>query len=100
MVETSFPDFTGFDWDAGNSDKNKAKHGVENYESEQVFFNKPIVVLPDKKHSDIEKRLSAFGITDAGRQLTVIFTIRRSCLRIISARDMNKKEKEFFRHYE
>jgi hypothetical protein len=100
MVQTSFTDFTGFDWDDGNRDKNRAKHHVECYEGEQVFLNKPIVVLPDKKHSSMEKRFSAFGITDAGRQLTVIFIKRRSLIRIISARDMNKKEKEFYRYYE
>jgi hypothetical protein len=55
------------------------------------------VILPDKKHSAMEKRLSAFGITDTGRQLTVIFVKRRSLIRIISARDMNKREKEFYR---
>jgi uncharacterized protein len=100
MVQISFSDFTGFDWDAGNSDKNRISHAVECYECEQVFFNKPIVVLPDKKHSGLEKRLSAFGTSDEGRHLTVIFTIRRSYIRIISARDMNKREKEFYLHHE
>lgn len=95
MVQTSFSDFTGFDWDIGNSDKNRTN--VEGYECEQVFFNKPIVVLPDKKHSRLENRLSALGITDEGRQLTVVFTILRSLIRIISARDMNKKERSFYR---
>jgi uncharacterized protein len=100
MVQTSFPDFTGFDWDNGNIDKNRTKHNVEGYECEQVFFNKPIVVLPDKKHSSMEKRLSALGITDEGRYLTVVFTIRRSLIRIISTRDMNKKERSFYHYYE
>jgi hypothetical protein len=97
MLQVSFPDFVGFDWDAGNSDKNRIKHSVGCYECEQIFFNKPIVILPDIKHSSLEKRLSAFGQTDAGRQLTIVFTMRGSQIRIISARDMNKKEREFCR---
>jgi uncharacterized protein len=99
MLETSFPDIAGFEWNVVNHIHNRTKNDVENYEAEQVFFNKPMVILPDIRHSVIERRLSAFGMTDAGRQLTVVFTIRRSCIRIISARDMHKKEKEFFRKY-
>jgi uncharacterized protein len=100
MLQTSFSDFTGFEWDEGNIDKNRIKHDVECYECEQVFFNQPLVILPDKKHSGLEKRLSALGITDEGRQMTIIFTIRRSLIRVISARDMNNKERGFYRYYE
>ena len=100
MLQTSFSDFTGFDWDDGNIDKNRIRHEVECYECEQVFFNKPIVVLPDKNHSSIKKRLSALGITDGGRLMTIIFTIRHSLIWVISARDMNKKERSFYRNYE
>jgi uncharacterized DUF497 family protein len=52
--------------------------------------------LDDYKHSIYEKRWSAFGKTDYGRKLTVIFTIRGNLIRVISARDMNQKERNFY----
>jgi len=95
-MENDFDKFSGFQWDRGNIDKNLIKHNVENWECEQVFFNKPILVLEDPRHSLSEKRWAAFGKTDAERFLSVVFTKRGSLLRVISARDMNKKEKLFY----
>jgi len=91
-----FNQFTGFQWDEGNVNKNLHKHHVENWESEQIFFNEPLIIFDDPKHSYIEKRWAAFGKTDAGRRLTVIFTKRNSLIRIISARDTNRKERMFY----
>ena len=88
--------FVGFQWDAGNADKNLIKHMVENWECEQVFFNEPLLVLEDPKHSTPEKRWAALGKTDAGRHLVVIFTKRGNLLRVISARDMNRRERGFY----
>lgn len=92
--------FSGFQWDRGNIDKNLIKHNLENWECEQVFFNKPILVLEDPSHSISEKRWAAFGKTDADRPLVVVFTKRGELLRVISARDMNKKEKQFYEENE
>jgi uncharacterized DUF497 family protein len=88
--------FTGFQWDEGNIDKNLLEHQVQNWECEQIFFNEPLIILDDPKHSLPEKRWAAFGQTDAGRLLTIIFTKREKLLRVISARDMNRKEKKFY----
>ena len=99
-MEKDFDNFLGFQWDRGNIDKNLLKHNVENWECEQVFFNKPILVLEDPSHSLSEKRWAAFGKTDADRLLMVVFTKRGKSLRIISARDMNKKEKQFYEENE
>ena len=95
-MENEYDNFVGFQWDQANIDKNLIKHNVENWESEQVFFNKPLLVLDDPKHSIPEKRWAAFGKTDAGRFLIVIFTKRGELIRVISARDMNKKERKFY----
>ena len=95
-MENESDNFVGFQWDQGNIDKNLIKHNVENWETEQVFFNKPLLVLDDSKHSIPEKRWAAFGRTDADRFLIVIFTRRSSLIRVISARDMNKKERKFY----
>ncbi len=88
---------TGFDWDDGNSRKNE-KHGVSMAESEQVFFNLPLLTLEDSRHSHQEPRFHALGKTDAGRQLHIIFTARHheEKIRIISARDMHCKERTVY----
>jgi uncharacterized DUF497 family protein len=88
---------TGFQWDDGNKNKNWLKHKVTNYECEQIFFNRPFIVNDDIKHSDTERRFYALGQTDLGRKLFVVFTIRNKKIRIISARDMSKKEREIYR---
>jgi uncharacterized protein len=85
---------TGFDWDAGNSRKSVEKHGVNPAEAEQVFFNSPVLLLPDPRHSLEEMRMHALGKTDDHRFLLISFTTRDNGtrIRIISARPMNKKE--------
>jgi uncharacterized protein len=82
----------GFEWDEGNSDKNWYLHEVNNGECEQVFFNKPLLLLGDSKHSVQESRAYALGKTDTNRWLSIAFTIRNDQIRVISARDMNQKE--------
>ena len=87
------PKPVSFEWDKANSDKNWAKHKVSLKECEQVFFNKPVKLFRDPKHSQIEERLLAYGITNSKRQLTLVFTIRTNKIRIISARDQSKNER-------
>ena len=92
MIELSR--ITGFDWDAGNARKNE-KHGVSMAEAEQVFFSMPLLLLVDEKHSHRGARHHALGQTDAGRLLHLTFTLRKagSLIRVISARDMHRKER-------
>jgi uncharacterized protein len=88
---------TGFDWDDGNSHKN-LKHSVSTAESEQVFFNMPLLLLEDVKHSQSESRFHALGKTDEGRLLHITFTLRNNgkTIRVISARDMHIKERTIY----
>jgi uncharacterized DUF497 family protein len=95
-----FGSFLGFQWDRGNSNKNLLRHNVQNWECEQGFFNKPLLVLEDPEHSIAEKRGAGFGKTDLGRLLVVIFTKRGNLVRVISARDMNSKERKFYEENE
>ena len=88
------PQIQGFDWNKGNLDKNLVKHNVSNSECEETLFNQPLIVSPDEKHSQTEKRFYALGKTDNNRLLFLSFTIRNNLIRVISARDMNKKERE------
>ncbi len=99
-MSRKLPDFIGFDWDDGNRSKNKAKHNVTESEAEELFFNIPLVLLDDLKHSSKESRFAAFGRTDQGRALMIIFTMRGQLLRVISARDMNQKEEVFYEQNE
>ena len=91
---------TGFQWDEGNDQKNFIKHGVTQSECEEVFFNSPLLVADDEEHSQNEDRYYVLGQTDASRLLFLVFTVRGSALRVISARDMSNKEKRSYRSYE
>jgi len=84
---------TGFDWDEGNSLKNWKKHQVKQTEAEEVFGNQPRLIFEDINHSVGEKRYLALGKTRFGRKIALFFTFRTSKIRVISARDMNKKER-------
>ena len=86
---------TGFEWDSGNEQKN-VKHGVVPPEAEQVFLNEPLLVLDDLKHCDRELCYHALGRTTDGRLLHITFTIRTNKIRIISARDMHRKERVIY----
>ncbi len=61
----------------------------------EVFFNMPLLVLEDPKHSQSEMRLHASGKTDSQRSLHVTFTWRanETLIRVIAVRDMSKKER-------
>ena len=92
MADDPLVGCTGFDWDDGNLDKNWERHHVPFWEAEEVFFNEPLVVSSDQRHSTAERRFLALGQTDSGRRLFISFTVRKSLIRIISARDMTRKE--------
>jgi len=90
------PKPTKFQWDDGNKDKNYAKHRVDNNSIEEVFFNLPLLVVGDHKHSSNEKRYLALGKTDKNKKLSIIFTIRSNKVRTISARPMSAKERKIY----
>ena len=94
---TDILDITGFDWDDGNARKND-KHNVAMAEAEQVFFNQPLLVLEDTRHSNQEPRFHALGKSDDERRLHLTFTLRQAGqkIRVISARDMHKKERGIY----
>lgn len=94
MLDTNSID--GFDWDEGNRDKNWLKHLVSNRESEELFFNLPLVIAADIKYLELEERYFALGQTNDGRLLFISFTVRMNMIRVISARDMSQKEREVY----
>ena len=90
---------TGFDWDEGNLLKNWEKHEVSGSECEQVFFNRPLVAEPDAKHSPGEWRYYVLGQTDSGRRLFLVFTVRDNLIRVISAREMSRRERREYKKH-
>jgi len=89
----SLPQPIKFDWDEGNISKNLIKHSVTVQEAEEVFSNELLTLLDDNMHSVGETRFHAFGKTKSGRKLFAAFTIRNNKVRIISIRDMKRKER-------
>ena len=71
-------------------------HSVHYTECEQVFLNRPLVVIDDPLHSAQEPRFVALGCTDRSRRLVVVFTVRDDLIRVISARDMSRRERTLY----
>ena len=88
---------TGFEWDAGNKNKNLIKHNVTNEECEEIFFDHNKIIMKDIAHSEKEERYTLIGRTKQKRLLNAIFTIRTNTVRVISVRNLNKK---YYRLYE
>ena len=86
----------GFQWDAANSGKIWTRHRVTPTECEELFFNHPFMVGADQQHSSTDARIYGLGRSDAGRLLFVAFAIRGRLIRIISARDMSRKERRIY----
>ncbi len=86
---------SGFEWDTGNARKSNERHNVTQGEAEEVFFNQPLLILVDTKHSQKEIRFHTLGKTDNNRLLHITFTLRstNTLIRVISARDMHRKER-------
>jgi len=87
----------GFEWDQSNIEKNWEKHRVSYLECEEVFFNQPLLVQEDEIHSKFEPRYYVLGRTNDGRHLFIVFTIRRNKIRVISARNMSRRERRIYR---
>ena len=85
-----------FEWDSGNNEKNHRKHGILNEEAESVFFDEKSLLAEDLKHSKFEDRFQIVGKSDMNKLLTIFFTIRKDKIRIISARGVNKKERNLY----
>lgn len=86
------PDPITFQWDSANRDKNYIKHDVSNAEIEEAFYDQHKKILKDKIHSAGEERYRIIAKTNTHRLLFIVFTIGNSQIRVISARDLNKKE--------
>ncbi len=92
-MRLDFSKLEGFEWDSGNLEHIK-KHRVNYQECEEAFLNRPFILSKDKAHSQIEERYQVLGKSNIERFLFLAFTIRSNKIRMISARDQNRKEKK------
>jgi uncharacterized protein len=92
----NFEEIDGFDWDGGNIEKSLIKHGISCQEAEEIYLDISAIHLEDKKHSIKEKRFAIIGKNFSGKILIAVFTFRKNKIRIISVRDVNKKEKDLY----
>jgi len=81
-----------FDWDDANTG-HIARHDVTPEEVEQAFANDPLAVLAVQKRSSEERVLCA-GLTDAGRALQFVYTIRRGRIRVVTAHVAKRKVRD------
>ena len=88
----------GFTADFGNAEKNWVQHRVSQGEAEQVFFNRPLVVVTGEQRTELTRRYYALGHTDASRLLFIVCTIRDDRIRVISARPMSRRERRVYEH--
>lgn len=95
-MDFDFSKVEGFDWDKGNLEHIK-KHNVEYTECEEAFLSEGPNITEDESHSQIEERYRVYSETSKGRLLFIIITLRENKIRVISARDQNKKERKEYK---
>ena len=79
-----------------NKDKDWISRQVTPAECEEIFFNQPFVATDSSQEHESEDRYYALGKTSMERLLFIVFTIRKKHIRIISARDMSRKERKVY----
>ncbi len=85
-----------FEWNEDKATVNLLKHGVSFEEARLVFDDPFFVDFYDPDHSDDEERYIIIGESRLNRLLVVSYTERRSKIRLISAREATRKEKEAY----
>jgi len=85
-----------FEWDITKAEKNLRKHRVAFNEATSVLKDKLSITIHDPDHSVDEERYITIGASIAGRLLMVAHTDRGDRTRIISARELNRKEREAY----
>lgn len=86
VPDWSFPDF---EWDDGNVDHIIERHGIYPQEAEQVLYNGAYV----RREGDF---YYAYGQDDSGRYLCVVCIVRGGLVRVVTARDMNNRERRSY----
>lgn len=85
-----------FEWDEAKANANLRKHGVSFEEAKTVFTDPLSLTKPDPLHSEDEERYVDIGRSVEGRLLVVIYTERRSAIRLISCRTATQVERRSY----
>ncbi|MFN6288949.1 MAG: BrnT family toxin [Pseudanabaena sp.] len=85
-----------FEWDNNKASKNLSKHGVSFLEAQSVFDDPLYIDFYDPDHSDREERYVIVGESKQGRLLIISYTERVNSIRIISAREVTKSERQMY----
>ena len=85
-----------FEWDPVKARMNLRKHGVAFKEAATVFKDPLSITIYDPDHSEEEERSILFGSSAAGRLLMVAHTDRGDRIRIISARELTRRERRAY----
>lgn len=85
-----------FEWDENKAARNLSKHGVAFEEAKTVFDDPLYIDFYDPDHSDEEERYLIVGESQRGRLLIVSYTERKDSIRLISAREVTRSEREFY----
>jgi uncharacterized protein len=90
-------DAFAFEWDEGNATKSFQKHRVTCAEAEQVFTERHFIPLGEQSEPPVrEPRFAVLGESSGRKLLFVAFTLRDDAIRVISARPMSEREREFY----
>jgi uncharacterized DUF497 family protein len=82
-----------FSWDPRKAARNLAKHAVSFDEASTVFADELSMTIPDPDHSGDEERWVIIGQSNRGRLLVVVHIEDDNTVRIISAREAEKRER-------
>jgi len=85
-----------FEWDENKAAGNLEKHGVSFEEAATVFGDVLSDTFDDPDHSSEERRFVIIGMSEKGRMLVVSHTDNVETVRIISAREPTRLEREFY----
>lgn len=85
-----------FEWDDDKAVTNLSKHGMSSDEAKKVFDDPLYVDFYDPDHSDDEERDLIVGKSNQGRLLVISYTERKNSIRIISAREVTRSEREAY----
>jgi uncharacterized DUF497 family protein len=85
-----------FEWDPTKAKGNLLKHGVAFKEAATVLRDALGITIYDPDHSEEEDRFITFGYSDSARLLMVAHTDRGDRIRIISARELTRAEREAY----
>jgi len=85
-----------FEWDEEKAARNLAKHGVSFLEAATVFGDPLSDTFDDPDHSVAERRFLIIGMSQEGRMLIVAHLDDGEIVRIISAREPTRGERELY----